>query len=93
METIEPNQICPVCGYALDFLPWVEKSAADEMCPCCGIQFGYDDSAGGDVNLRPAMYVRWRENWIRNGMNWSSKSIEPPSGWNAEEQLRKIQIT
>jgi hypothetical protein len=39
--------LCPVCGFGLWFQPWRAESPADEMCPCCGIQFGYDDAAGG----------------------------------------------
>jgi hypothetical protein len=35
---------CPVCGYGLDFLPWLdEDSPSDEICPCCFTQFGLDD--------------------------------------------------
>jgi hypothetical protein len=31
------------CG--LGFLPWHDDSASDEICPCCYIQFGYDDAS------------------------------------------------
>jgi len=91
MATVESNPRCPVCGYDLDFTPWKGESAADEMCPCCGIQFGYDDFAGGQPELRPRIYAQWRDKWMREGMRWSSRGIEPPPGWNAAEQLRRIQ--
>ena len=92
MATVESNPRCPVCGCDLDFAPWKGDSAADEMCPCCGIQFGYDDFAGGQPELRPEIYAQWREKWIREGMRWSSRGIEPPQGWNAVEQLRGIHM-
>jgi len=51
---------CPVCGYVLQFIPWDGLSASDEICPSCGIQFGYDDAAGGNVQAREEIYKRWR---------------------------------
>jgi hypothetical protein len=45
--------LCPVCGY--DWLteePLVGPSASDEICPVCGIHFGYDDAAGGRAEDR-----------------------------------------
>ena len=90
MKTIDSNYICPACGYELDFAPWIKDSAADELCPCCGIQFGYDDFAGGNPDLRQAIYKKWREDWIRHGMTWASKGIKPPNDWNPNEQLRKL---
>lgn len=82
---------CPVCGYELPFAPWDDDSAADEMCPCCGIQFGYDDMAGGDLQARQAIYREWRSRWIGQGMPWYSKGWPKPIGWNPKEQLRNAQ--
>jgi len=62
---------CPVCGYGLDFEPWDQnEEPADEMCPQCGIQFGYDDAAGGDTNKRQEIYKQWRERWEKKGKTW-----------------------
>src|SRR5258708_40013703 len=62
-----------------------------EICPCCGIQFGYTDCAGGDINRRRQLYRNWRERWIGQGMQW--KSIrERPADWNAVQQLRNIGV-
>lgn len=35
---------CPACGFSgLVSEPWDDVSPSDEICPCCGIQFGLDD--------------------------------------------------
>lgn len=80
---------CPACGYGLNFLPWENNSPADEICSSCGIQFGYDDAAGGDIVKRKQMYLVWREKWVSNSCKWQS-SNPPPKGWGGEEQLRKF---
>jgi len=36
----------------MSFTPWIDDSPADEICPCCGIQFGYDDSGYPDQASR-----------------------------------------
>lgn len=89
MDHLEP---CPVCGYGLGFSPWKGDSASDEICPCCYMQFGYDDAAGGDANSRRDIYQRWRKSWIEQGMKWNGKSIKCPDDWNPVEQLRAIGI-
>ena len=82
---------CPVCGFGLGFRPWNEDSPSDEICPCCGIQFGYSDCAGGDINRRQQLYREWRERWIGQGMQWKSVG-ERPAGWNAVQQLQNIGV-
>jgi hypothetical protein len=56
--------VCPVCRCELDFEPWHGGSPSDEICPSCGIQFGYNDAR---ANLRQRIYALWREAWIANG--------------------------
>ena len=80
--------LCPVCGYDLEFRPWEGESPSDEICPCCGIQFGYTDMAGGDPVRRQTLYREWRQQWIGNGMRW--RHGKPPAGWNPLEQLRNV---
>lgn len=84
--------LCPVCGYELGFLPWEGASASDEICPCCFIQFGYDDCAGGDQKERPNIYEKWRTGWVLKGMKWHSKRRRPPEGWDPIAQLRAIGV-
>jgi hypothetical protein len=83
------GESCPVCGYYLDFAPWNGESASDEICPCCGIQFGYDDSAGGDPEKRQLLWRTWRDNWIAGGMKWWS-TRKSPQDWNPKKQLKGL---
>lgn len=85
---------CPVCGYnRLIKAPWtLEDGGSGEICPCCGIQFGYTDSAGGSVIARHELYKDWRREWIANGMPWDKGRSVPPPGWNPVEQLKNIGV-
>ena len=83
---------CPCCGYAgLDESAWNSiGSPSDEIFPCCGIQFGYPDAAGGDLARRHEVYRQWRRNWARRGMPWSSPGQGPPPGWDPEVQVEQF---
>jgi hypothetical protein len=81
------QHLCPVCGCVLDFEPWCDSLPADEMCPCCLVQFGYDDA---DAGSRRDTYARWRQHWIGEGMPWRSKGQKPPQNWDARAQLARI---
>lgn len=87
-----PENTCPVCGFRLWCAPWDGPAASLEFCPSCGIQFGYDDMAGGEASRRQAVYEAWRARWISTGMPWSSRGIEPPPGWDPVDQLRRIGV-
>jgi hypothetical protein len=79
---------CPVCGYpGLDEPPWAEDSPSYDICPCCGVEFGYDDFAAGDADLRPARHRELRRRWIDAGRPWWSQSRPPPPGWDPARQL------
>ena len=85
------NAQCPVCGFAdLAEPPWSEAGASDEICPSCGIQFGYDDAAGGDAAGRTEFYRLWRSRWVSDGMPWRSRGQATPDGWDPVAQLRSI---
>src|SRR5262249_8916054 len=81
------NIFCLVCGYKLDFIPWQDGVPSDELCPCCGIQFGYDDAAGGNLDKRNLIYKEWRNIWISEGMPWKSRGIDKPVDWDPKKQL------
>jgi hypothetical protein len=59
---------CPVCDCdQLDEEPWKDGVGSQEICPLCGLQFGYDDACGGDQNRRPEFYEQRRAEWFARG--------------------------
>jgi hypothetical protein len=72
---------CPVCGFPrLHEEPYSHAHEASfEICPCCGTEFGYTDSASSHDQLRA--------NWKAAGMPWRSSVVEPPDGWDPVTQL------
>ena len=84
------QHLCPVCGYDLGFPPWDENAPSDEICPSCGIQFGYDDAAGGQIQLRHEIYQQRRQQWIADGMSWYSVGTPQPKGWDPIAQLTTL---
>ena len=89
--SVQSNR-CPVCGYDLGFPAWVEDSPSDEICPSCGIQFGYQDSSGTDRDWRKARWADWRRNWIQQGMPWDKGRSAAPPGWDPVKQLQTIGV-
>ena len=79
------SEVCPVCGYPkLKEKPRTANGGGSfEICPSCGFQFGVTDDDRG------YSYGQWRRRWIKKGMKWSSKSIEP-ADWNPGAQLAAI---
>lgn len=75
---------CRVCGLYNDDFPWGEdgSSPSYNICPCCGVEFGYEDYTVESVK-------RYRMIWIRNGAIWFIPK-EKPQGWNLDIQLKKI---
>ena len=55
---------CPVCDSALGFEPWPGGISSQEICPSCGIHFGYNDAR---PDLRQAVYAEWRNQWNASG--------------------------
>lgn len=84
---------CPVCGFDLGFAAWVGNSASDEICPCCGIQFGYDDAADGNIVRRRSIYVEWRQTWITEGMPWRGNQARKPEHWDPAKQLSNAEVS
>ena len=84
-----------VCGYrSLDFVPWVEDSASDEICVCCGTQFGYDDAARERRPGRPCRRSigNSASGGCRDGCPLAlAPRDSPPEGWSAAEQLAALE--
>jgi len=76
----------------MDYPSWVtERRPAWEICPCCGIQFGYDDFGRDvlafDLREREMLHRAWRLKWIAGGMRfWSPRAL--PFDWDPLRQLR-----
>jgi hypothetical protein len=76
LPSVYQAQLCPVCGYQLDFKPWDRNCSSQEICPGCGIHFGYHDVCGGQgLAARMAVYIRWRVAWECNGRQWRTKRV------------------
>jgi hypothetical protein len=89
-HAVRDSYVCFVCGFGgLYEPPWNNGAGSDEICPSCGIHFGYDDAAGGDVAAREVVYRERRARWLADGMKWWS-SEGPPADWDAEAQLRAV---
>ncbi len=80
---------CFVCIYDGLFEPPYDDRgvSSDEICPCCGFHYGYDDD---DVIDKEFVYKEWREKWISNGCIWFSKGRKHPKDWNPTEQLKGL---
>jgi len=84
---------CLACGFqGLDEPPWHGTSGSDQICPCCGLHFGYDDHVAGRPELRPAFYQGWRLKWRNDGMRWWATDEPPPDDWDPESQFRSISL-
>jgi len=68
-----------------------ERHPSDQICPSCGIQFGYDDAVGGDLAARAFVYRDWREAWRERGCPWASTGHEPPQGWDPQQQILRVE--
>lgn len=68
---------CRVCGY--DQMPYPPRDY--NICPCCGVEYGIDDSFES--------YEELRDEWLAVGAPWFSNidPYLPPVNWNAWDQL------
>lgn len=66
---------CPVCGFSNLRQPPEDNN----ICPCCGTEFGYDDFSKSHQELRLA--------WLAKGAPWFSRHTPPPQNWNSIQQL------
>ena len=78
------NHHCRVCGYYLDDPPWAEDGHTPtyEICPCCAVEFGYEDYTVESAK-------QYRENWIRKGVIWFDPE-QKPVAWDLQAQLKNV---
>jgi len=77
--------VCNVCGYnELTSPPWGENghTASFDICPCCGVEFGYEDSTETGKK-------RFLNHWIDNGAVWFIPKLKP-TNWCLYEQLENL---
>ncbi len=75
------DYLCPVCGWRMAEPPWEAGIGSQEICPCCGIRFGYDDARVEHAQI----HAEHRERWISAGMPWGSAG-PVPDGWDPQAQ-------
>jgi len=78
------NFHCRVCGYLPEMPPWGGdgQSPTYEICPCCGVEYGYEDSTVSSVK-------KYRDEWADAGYKWQDVNAKPKF-WNLEDQLKRI---
>lgn len=83
------GHLCPVCGFDGLYEPaWVENSPSEDICPCCGVQFGYDDMRP-EAGEREARHAELRGRWMSEGCRWWSSSRQASPAWDPRAQLER----
>jgi len=80
----DPTYFCRVCGLE-QFEPQYGENGdmpTYAICSCCGVEFGYEDMTVQSTQ-------KFREQWIRNGMQWFSPR-HMPGNWSWEKQKTQI---
>lgn len=76
---------CRVCGYDfIDWYPWGESGceSSDDLCPCCFVQFGYEDSGIEAIK-------NYRAEWISKGCPWAEPE-KKPEDWSLKKALANV---
>jgi hypothetical protein len=78
------DRYCRVCGYEAAEPPWGEdrRTPSFEYCPCCGVEWGYQDSSASGVQ-------RFRSTWLAKGAPWRDRH-EPHDGLATEIRLSRV---
>ena len=78
------DHYCRVCGLYLMDKPWGDdgETPTFEICPCCGVEFGNEDSTLTSIR-------RYRIQWLEQGTPWFDIT-KKPKDWKLVEQLQNI---
>lgn len=78
------ESFCRVCGYEPEGPPWGEdgRTPTFEICPCCGVEWGYQDAT-------PIGVDRYRSGWLQSGAQWTDLSVAH-DGLDAETRLARV---
>jgi hypothetical protein len=81
---VSEHEHCRVCGYRpageAPYLP--EGGGLYGICPCCGVEWGYQDAT-------PDGARHFREAWLARGAPWDDPALRP-ADWDLQEQLRQV---
>lgn len=89
------KELCPVCGFNIykcyGSYPWDNDIYSSEVCPSCGIEYGYEDSTD-DLQKRQEVYIELRKKWIDSGMKWwgGDNDKKKPRDWDPQKQLDQL---
>ena len=87
----KPQYKCPVCNFKGLYEPAYDEReiGSDDICPCCGFQFGLDDFG---YSCKQEAHEVWRKKWINDGCNWKYSKTNQPTDWDPKEQLKEINV-
>lgn len=85
MDLFEHN--CRVCGLFNEDPPWGDdgESPSYDICPCCGVEFGYEDYTVESTK-------KYRAKWISEGAMWFTPK-EKPKDWDLVDQIKSIPVS
>jgi hypothetical protein len=66
------------------FEPWGPdgKTPSHDICPCCGVEWGYEDGTLESTR-------KYRDEWVKNGTRWNVAG-DKPAHWSWEKQRAQI---
>jgi hypothetical protein len=78
---------CQVCGYEPSEPPWGTdgKSPSFNYCPCCGVEWGYQDASPLGIEM-------YRAAWLSAGAPWRDAS-EPRDGLTVSVRLLRVGVS
>lgn len=78
---------CKVCGYRASDPPWGAdgRTPLFEHCPCCGVEWGYQDATLSGVQ-------RFRSVWLSAGAPWRDRTVAS-DGLDVVVRLQQIEVS
>ena len=75
---------CRICGYEYEEPQWGPDGQCPlyEICPCCGVESGYED-------YTPLSAHAYRKVWLTKGTNWFMPKYRPAE-WDLLRQMSNI---
>jgi hypothetical protein len=64
-----------------------------EICSCCYFEYGIDGFSDELETWDPDAFVKWRHQWIADGMPWRGFKRDRPKHWDPIQQLREADLS